>query len=423
MFFASSLKFERRQWISVSAFFFIALTVVGVYQWSMHPDVQQGIHSAISGKPTLTKETLAEMLGNSARFYHFPTEMDFGAGMQSVRGVIQYAFDPKLQESMEDLFQAYKPDYGAFVAMDASTGQILSMVSYSIRGNELGNLALRATFPSASVFKVVTAAAAISERNFSPETVISFNGSNHTLYRNNVLGGRVTRWTRSMTLKTAFAKSVNTVFGKIGALTMGPSELRNYADRFGFNHRITADFPVEEGRAPVPDDPWERAETASGYTRENTMSPLQGALIAATVANDGVMMEPFVVKSVYTVDGNELYSAKPKVLNQAVSVKTAEEIRELMKETVARGTSHKSFRGFFMRDFAHLEVGGKTGSLTGDDPVGKYDWFVGFAKDGQRRIAFSSLTIHEKFWRVKSSYLVRKAIETYFKKNKKDENT
>lgn len=431
---SSFLNFKRNQWITLSFTSLAMLVFVSLYTWVKHPQVQQGFQEVISGKPTLTKETLAGMIANSARFYRFPTEMDFelgwnksgvpkeaAFGKQVVHGVIQYSFDPQLQESMENLFQTYKPDYGAFVAMDASTGEILSMVSYSTRGNELGNLALRATFPSASVFKVVTAAAAISERNFSPETVIFFNGANHTLYRRNILNGGVSHGSRAMTLKTAFAKSVNTVFGKIGAWTMAPSELQNYADRFGFNRSIHADLPVEEGRAPVPADPWQRAATASGFTRENTMSPLQGALIAATVANDGVMMEPFVVKSVHGEDGSPLYSAQPKVLNQAVTSKAAQEIRELMKETVTHGTSHKSFRGFFRKKFADLEVGGKTGSLTGDDPAGKYDWFVGFANDGKRKIAFASLTIHEKFWKVKSSYLVRKAIETYFKKNKDED--
>ncbi len=94
---------------------------------------------------------------------------------------------------------------------------------------------------------------------------------------------------------------------------------------------------------------------------------------------------------------------------------TAGVIRSLMRETVHRGTSRGTFRGFFKRDYALLDVGGKTGSLSGTDPKGKYDWFVGYADGGTKRIAFASLTIHEKLWRVKSSYLARKAIESYFK--------
>jgi hypothetical protein len=86
-----------------------------------------------------------------------------------------------------------------------------------------------------------------------------------------------------------------------------------------------------------------------------------------------------------------------------------------MKVTVKQGTAARSFRGFFKRELAELDVGGKTGSLTGDEPKGRDDWFVGFADDGHRKIAIAALTIHKKFWRVKSSYLARRAIETLYR--------
>jgi cell division protein FtsI/penicillin-binding protein 2 len=291
------------------------------------------------------------------------------------------------------------------------------MVSYSRDPAMKDNLALRATFPSASVFKVVTAAAAIGERQFSPETVIQFNGANHTLYKSNILKNNSSRWSRNSTLKDAFSKSINTVFGRLGAYTVGSAKLKDYADRFGFNRKIQSDLPMQEGSAPISADAdaWGLAQTASGYTRDNTMSPMQGALIAAAVANDGLMMEPFVVQSVYTPEGVALYGAEPRVSNVAVDSRTAFEVRELMNETIMTGTSRKSFRGFFHGDLKNLDVGGKTGSLTGMDPPGKYDWFVGYAGGGAHRIAVAALTIHEKQWRVKSSYLARKAFERYFK--------
>ena len=398
--------------------------------------------AAIENKVGLTKQKIASMLADYTSFYRFPTEIEIDltdagktiaapvaapvpapgheGSSKKVRAVLEYAFDPRLQDYMESLYKQYKPDYGAFVAMDATTGQVLSLVSFSTKPGPIGNLALRATFPSASVFKVVTAAAAIETKNYSANTIIPFNGANHTLYRNNVMKNQVTRWTRYPTLKTAFANSINTVFGKLGALNMTPAELKSYADRFGFNKPIPADLPVQSGSAPVPEDPWERAETASGYTRDNTMSPLQGAMIAAAVVNDGVMMEPFIVRSVFTDEGKSIYKVEPKMAGVSVDARTAAEIRELMKETVIHGTSKKSFRGFFKhgKKYAALaqriQVGGKTGSLTGMDPPGKYDWFVGYGSDGSRKIAVAALSVHEKFWKVKSSYLARMAIEKYF---------
>jgi peptidoglycan glycosyltransferase len=401
-------------------FIFASVAGAGTFYRVKHGSFDGG--GALPGfgkaKNVVTKENLAQALGDTNSFFKFPSEMDVPMGdkdsKEKLHAVVQYTFDPKLQESMEALMKSYSPDYGALVAMDAVTGRVLAMVSYSSDPKMKDNLALRATFPSASVFKVVTAAAAIQERKYSPETVIQFSGANHTLYRSNILKTTYNRWSRHTSLKDAFAKSINTVFGRIGAYTVGSEKLKAYANRFGFNRKIAGDMNVHQGNAPINDDAWGLAQTASGYTRENTMSPMQGALMAAAIANDGIMMEPYVVQSVYTPEGVPVYSAEPRVSNIAVDASTAAEIRSLMNETVSRGTSRKSFHGFFKGENKTLDVGGKTGSLTGMDPPGKYDWFVGFADGGPHRIAVAALTVNQARWKVKSSYLARRAFETYF---------
>lgn len=126
-------------------------------------------------------------------------------------------------------------------------------------------------------------------------------------------------------------------------------------------------------------------------------------------------MEPYIIDSILDGQNVPMYLAEPKVGMITMEPKTAMEVRSLMRETVLTGTSKRSFKGFFKKNFSMLSVGGKTGSLTGYDPRGKYDWFVGYAGWGSRRFAVAALTIHEKYWRVKSSYLARRAIESYFK--------
>jgi cell division protein FtsI/penicillin-binding protein 2 len=392
--------------------------VVGVLSVFTYQKIQLSLGSYLKKESSLvfTKDQVAEAMANTAMNRQLPSELDFQRrNSQSIRLQVNYTVDLKLQKTMEELFRSYSPDYGAFVALDAETGKVLSMVSYSRAKLTKDHLALRASFPSASVFKVVTAAAALESEKIGPDTVIPFNGRSHTLYRGQILKSDITRWTHFITFKEAFAKSINTVFGKVGAFTVGSTGMRLYADRFGFNGKISADMPIQEGKALIPTDPWGLAEASSGFTTENTMSPLQGALIAAAVANDGVMMEPFVVQSMYKEDGSLVYLGEQKVARIAMKSSTAHEIRTLMKETVLRGTSKNSFRGFFRSKLAFVDVGGKTGSLTGYDPKGKYDWFVGFADSKNHKIAIAALTIHEKEWRVKSSYLARRAIESYYK--------
>lgn len=409
-------------------FIFIAVFATAfVYPLRNNKKVGNLIKVAKKASLRLSKDNLAQALTDKAVIYQFPTEMDLPVDGtlsrdKKVHAIIQYAFDSKLQESMEKLMASYKPDYGAFVAMDAKSGRVLSIVSYvrdpvSKDPALQENMAFKATFPSASVFKLVTASAAIADHRFSPDSIIPYTGRNHTLYRSNVLHPKTNRWTNHISLKQAFAKSINTVFGRIGAFSVGSAEMREYAGRFGFNRTISADFKMEEGHAAIPDDPndaWGIAEASSGYTRENTMSPIQGALMAAAIVNDGVMMEPYLVDQVFSEEGVSIYEAEPKIASVSVDPKTAEEMRSLMNETVVRGTSRKSFRGFFHGGLKNLNVGGKTGSLTGTAPPGKYDWFVGYADNGNQKIAVSALTIHKTVWRVKSSYLARKAIESYF---------
>jgi cell division protein FtsI/penicillin-binding protein 2 len=356
------------------------------------------------------------------RWSGLPGTIEISTDHSPQRAIVQYSFDAGLQSEIEALFQQYLPDYGAFAAVDPETGRVLALVSHEKRGRSSyvsetldEHLALRATFPAASVFKVVTAAAAIAETRFSADTRVAFNGSNHTLFKSNVLKNSQNRWTRHVSLRDAFAQSINTVFGKIGVFSVGAERLRDYAGKFGFNRRIASDLPVQSGRALISadSDDWSLAETASGFTRETTMSPLQGALIAASIVNGGKMMQPYAVESVHLPEGDLLYQAEVEQPALTVPPEVASELMELMRQTVISGTSQKSFRGFSKASGGLVDVGGKTGSLTGYHPQGKYDWFVGFGKMGGRAIALAALTIHREQWRVKSSYIARKAIERY----------
>ncbi|MEN9722546.1 MAG: hypothetical protein RJB38_532 [Pseudomonadota bacterium] len=375
-------------------------------------------------RSSLTRQELAQALSQAPVGPGLPRtlEVSFSGKKRSAR--IEYTFDVRLQEAVEKMLLSSDPDYGALAAVDPQSGRVLALASHESRRvtskahkpRSLDeHLALRASFPSASIFKVVTAAAVIAEKRFTADTRVAFSGSNHTLYKKQVLTDHPNRWTRSMSLRDAFAKSVNTVFGKIGVFNLGAEPLREYAGRFGFNRSIASDLPVQPGKAPIPEnaDAWTLAEAASGFTRENTMSPLQGSLIAAALVNDGKMIAPQAVQSVWLEDGQAVYQMNPSESYDVVSPQVAAQMRELMRETVVSGTSRKTFRGFHRGKTASIDAGGKTGSLTGNDPEGKYDWFVGFGALQGKKIALAALTIHKKQWRIKSSALARRAIETY----------
>lgn len=147
------------------------------------------------------------------------------------------------------------------------------------------------------------------------------------------------------------------------------------------------------------------------------MSPLQGALIAAAIANDGRLMEPYIVSTLKNSEGEVVYTGTPKLSSVVIEPQAAAEMKILMGETVSSGTSRGAFRGFKKGSLGYVDVGGKTGSLTGNDPEGKYDWFVGYGTSGEQRLAIAALVISKEYWKVKSSYLARKAIEVFFQEN------
>lgn len=359
---------------------------------------------------------LAKAIGDKVRSNQLPEKLQFPWNGESHDMKLSYTIDEDLQKEADRLLKSYKPDYGAIFMIDASTGEVLAMSSFQRDNPQATNLNLQSTFPAASVFKVVTATAAVDKAGVSPEHKIRYNGGAYTLYKKNVLSDKVTRWTNVITLKDAFARSINTAFGRLSIENLHPEDLNEYANRFMFNQDIPADFPVDMGVAYIPPGKgFELAEAASGYNKTNRMSPVQGAMIAAAVANDGQVVVPYVISSLQDEKGQTLYEGSTLTNGNIMTKESAAKVRELMERTVLAGTSRRSFRPIMKdRKFREIEMGGKTGHLTGDNPRGRVDWFVGYALDEERKIAVAAITVNKKFWTVKSSHLGQSMFRKYF---------
>jgi peptidoglycan glycosyltransferase len=228
---------------------------------------------------------------------------------------------------------------------------------------------------------------------------------------------KVNRWTRKITLKDAFARSINTAFGRLSLETLEPADLLDFANRFMFNQEIPTDFAVEQGYAYVPTEKnYELTQIASGFNKLNRISPVQGAMIAAAVVNEGKMVVPYIVDQLKNPEGEIFYKGETLEKGYIMTADSASQMRKLMEQTIIGGTSRKSFRNLVRdRRFREIEMGGKTGHLTGDNPKGRVDWFVGYATDEQnRKLAVAAVTVSKKFWTVKSSYIGQHMFRTYF---------
>ncbi len=331
----------------------------------------------------------------------------------------QTTLHPILQHDVENIFKKAQVSYGAFVAIDPATGKVLSLVTHGMK-NE--NMALRATFPAASLFKIVTASAAIESGKLNHNSMIPVLGSYHTLYKRNLFkSGQLEaenspRYARLISFADALAKSVNSVFGKVGIFGLGPDGIKKAARQYAFNREIPFELNTDTSKSIVPNDEYGIAETASGFTHNNTISPLHGAMIASAIANEGIMMQPTLVEKMTDETGRIAYEFEPHVFSHTIDEKTAEELKVMLNRTITSGTSRSSFSGVKKSNsLSNLYIGGKTGTLEGWDPKGRYDWFVGFAENGQQKIAVSALCIHGEYRGMKASKVARLAFESYFK--------
>jgi len=393
----------------------LLLPITGVISlWPSNPDPQGFAAKLIPG---IAAERVQHTISPFFSRQEYPTSLRLQTSYGETDARIHYSFDTALQTRIDGLLEHYKPDYAGVVAMDATSGRILAMASYQRDTQTDNNLALQSGYPAASMFKIITASAAVEAGLANANTPVVYNGRGTTLYHRQVLRHRNNRWTRHLSLKRAFSESVNTVFARLGLFTVGVEKLQKMALRYGFDQTLAGDFMIPQSHIKADlDSDWAVAELASGFNRQTRISPLHAALLSAIIANDGKAMAPRVISHITGADGSLLYSAQPLEVQQVISPHTAGELRKMMQETIRRGTARRWFRHFKRKTRKNLEIGGKTGSLLGDSPKGSTDWFTGYGILGQDRIAVAAVTVNKKKWTVKSSYLVRQLLQTHYAK-------
>jgi penicillin-binding protein A len=313
-----------------------------------------------------------------------------------------------LQAHVTALLRNYAVPYAALVALDPATGRVLAYVSHSTANPDAGDLARDPSPPAASVFKVVTSAALV-DAGVAPSTQVCYGGGASRLLASDLLDDP-RRDRACATLSDAMAGSINAVFAKLSDRNLDANGIDRYAQAFGFGHALPFDVPTRPSPAEVPGDRLERARTAAGFWHMH-MSPLHGALIAATIANGGSMSRPFMVQRVLDANGQVEYAATPEAFRQVISRATAKTVGQMMLGTVSRGTARSAFHDTRGRPFLPgVAVAGKTGSLSSERPYRAYSWWIGYAPEAAPEIALAALVVNTPKWRIKASYLAREAL-------------
>jgi cell division protein FtsI/penicillin-binding protein 2 len=377
--------------------------------------------STQSARPSrlLTKQAIATLLDHSAVVNLEQKTFDLIDGKHHFR--VSTTLNLSLQKYLLKKLERYEhisrgiPRHMSVVAVEPDTGKLLAMVSYDQKSSASRPSVIK-IFPAASIFKIVTATAALETCGLTPSSILDYNGGKYTLYKQQIQQQN-NQYTQQISLKNAFAQSVNPVFGKLGAFYLGKTVIAKYAEAFGFNAPIEFEIGLSPSVISLTDEPYHLAEIGCGFNRTTCISPLHAAMLGSAVMNDGIMMEPMLIDEIVDTGGNTVYTGHPAILTHAMQAATCRQLKTLMKTTIHSGTGRKSFRGYQEDSIlSRLTIGGKTGTICNKKHDVRYDWFVGFAEDQQKnqKMALAVVVGHQKYIGTRATQYARMAITRFF---------
>ena len=327
-----------------------------------------------------------DTLRGEQNFASFTDVVNSLAGIQTKGNDVVLSIDSRIQQAAQD---ALAGQVGAVVALNPETGAVYALASSPTfdaanyeelltaaadggsDSSELFNRATQALYAPGSTFKMVTLAAALQDHIATADTVYDSPGEMDI--GNAPVTNVKKRSYGKITLEQAMWYSSNTVFGQVG-VELGSDLLVQMACSFGFNEDIPFDLPLATSLMPDPEEmtTWETAWAACGEPVGEHESPAgPQATVGSAIANEGAIMQPYLVDGIYNANGERSFSPIPVKLKQAMDADTAAAEIDIMKGVVTEGTGGKAA----LDDVA---VAGKTGTHERGD--GSDDsWFVGMA--------------------------------------------
>ncbi|GGY42191.1 peptidoglycan D,D-transpeptidase FtsI family protein [Streptomyces omiyaensis] len=337
------------------------------------------------------------LTGNDDRLF-FDRTLSMFTGEKKKGGDVVTTLNGAAQKAA---FEGLGKNTGAVVAIEPSTGKILALAStpsydpssfagYSgkdekawvaleqDKGKPKQNRALREIYPPGSVFKVVTAAAAlesgkIKDIDAATDTPEGWKIPLSTVPMKNHSGGCA-----NASINEALRVSCNSVFAKLGD-DVGRDKMVETAEKFGFN---AEQFTPVRSAASVYDKKADRGGNAlSSIGQFNTATtPLQMAMVTAAIANDGKLMKPYMIDQLRAPNLDVIKQNEPEQMSQPVSPENAQKLQAMMENVVSKGTGSKADL-----KMDGVKVGGKTGTAQHGEKNAKrpYAWFISYAKTDQ----------------------------------------
>ncbi len=287
---------------------------------------------------------------------------------------------------------------GAIVVLDPHTGEILGSVSQPTytpekvhdqwwsyidnKNTPLKNRAFESLYEPGSIIKIITSAAAV-EKNLNLSAIFPLYCKGYTYIDNKIFYDNE-KHKNVRSLEEAFDTSCNVAYGRLG-IALGEDALFEYDNRFGLNSvPKTMTVPVAQGNSPkLGLTRYELAESATGLGDNYRITPLNAAEIAAAIADDGVIMSPYLVEKLTNIEGTVLEENKPVTYKNAISRQTAQFLTTMMVNDTERGIGVKArVKG--------IKIAGKTGTSGSRNP-NFHAWFICFFPAENPKIAMAIL--------------------------------
>ncbi|MCH6161397.1 peptidoglycan D,D-transpeptidase FtsI family protein [Streptomyces marispadix] len=335
------------------------------------------------------------LTGDDDRLF-FNRTIDMLTGKPQKGGNVVTTLNAKAQKAA---FEGLGDKKGAVAAINPKTGAILALASTpsydpsSIAGNgdsdtdawsklqknknedePMLNRALRQTYPPGSTFKVVTAAAGLESGEYDLDKATDTPDPYQLPDSTTKLGNEGNIPCENATVRNALRFSCNTVFAKMSN-SIGNEEMIKTADKFGFNDK-ELDTPVRAAESVYPEDNKPQNAMAGIGQASNRATPLQMAMVASAVANNGSLMKPYMVDQLVAPNLNVVEQHKPTEMSQPVSSENAQKLQQGMETVVQKGTGTSA-------QIPGVTVGGKTGTAQRgeNNSENPYAWFISYAKD------------------------------------------
>ena len=321
---------------------------------------------------------------------------------------VRYTLDTELTRNVFKILRDGRVALGHVILLDPDTGRVLAYASTDVAQFPPNKL-----YPAASLVKVITAAAALDRDPGLAKLPCRYSGSPYKLTRKSI---DPPRSGHEVSLQKALASSNNQCFAQLAVHAVGEEPLVDAISRFGWLSEPAPAHPA--GTVDAGEDRYDVGKLGCGLAGSR-ITPMHAAQLAATLAR-GELVAPHWIEGVHDAAGREMLLPASPAPRQVMTPELADELRAMLIDTTRKGTARRAFRKRNGKPLlGPVEVAGKTGSLSGTDPKGRYEWFVGVAPADNPEIAVAVLLVQSDQWWRSASQIAAEVLQGVFCEGRK----